>query len=59
MREPWHSQLSSINNEELLSYTRVYHFSKKLSINELLKQEYFSQYFVTSQQPDDLFAGFF
>ena len=27
--------------------------------NKLLKKEYFSQYFVTSQQPDNLFTGFF
>ena len=27
--------------------------------NKLLKKEYFSQYFVTSQHPDNLFTGFF
>ena len=61
MRELWHNQLSCINHEELFSFIlvsqSVLSLNKKLSINKHLKQEYFSKYFATSQQPDNLFSG--
>ena len=64
MRELWYNQLSYINYEEqgafiILISQRVLCSNKKLSINKQSKQEYFSKYFVTLQQPDDLFTGLF
>ena len=44
---------------KILISQRVLCLNKKLSVNKQLKQEYFSKYFVTLEQPDKLLTGLF